>query len=76
MCEATRGRPRGREATRKARCAAELPSVAALAAPGFIDYAVRLARIEGLEGHARAAEKRLLKATDGDPPKAKKAKNN
>ena len=38
--------------------------------------AVRLARIEGLEGHARAAEKRLLKATDGDPPKAKKAKNN
>ena len=41
------------DATRKARCAAELPSVAALAAPGFIDYAVRLARLRPEHEHLR-----------------------
>ena len=35
-----------------------------------VEDAVRLARIEGLEGHARAAEHRL----GGDEPAAKKAK--
>ena len=38
------------------------------ASQGAVRDAVRLARIEGLEGHARAAEARLL------PPPAKKQK--
>ena len=48
----------------------------AAASHGLVSDAVQLARLEGLEGHARAAEKRLTRAAGGPavPPTAKKAK--
>jgi histidinol dehydrogenase len=36
--------------------------------------ALHLARLEGLEGHARAAEKRLLPATENGEPSPKRRK--
>jgi len=47
------------------------------AAQKVVQDCVHLARMEGLEGHARAAECRLLSsedANDGDASSAKKAK--